>query len=62
MSLKDNVAHGVEPTADLRTLTDRERSSSLQGKDLKVKAEAVPQNTEKRILDLLTGLASGWLS
>ena len=61
MSLKDNVAHGVETTAESRTVTDRERASSIEGKDLKVKAEAVPQNTEKRIYDLLTGLASGWL-
>ncbi|CAH0490124.1 unnamed protein product [Peronospora farinosa] len=57
MSPTDYAAHGVEPTAEPRTVTGRERASSLQGEDLKVKAEAVPRNTEERMLDLLTRLA-----
>uniref|UniRef100_A0AAV1T532 Integrase catalytic domain-containing protein n=1 Tax=Peronospora matthiolae TaxID=2874970 RepID=A0AAV1T532_9STRA len=46
-------ATGAQP----RALTGRERASSLQGENLEVKAEAVPGNTEQRMLDLLTGLA-----
>uniref|UniRef100_M4BTK4 RxLR effector candidate protein n=1 Tax=Hyaloperonospora arabidopsidis (strain Emoy2) TaxID=559515 RepID=M4BTK4_HYAAE len=57
MSPMHNAAHGMEPTAGTRTATGRERASSIQGADLEVKAEAMPRNTEQKLVDLLTGLA-----
>ena len=53
----DHAAHAMEPTAGPRTVIGRERASSLQGEDLKVKAEAMPWNTEERMLTLLKGIA-----
>ena len=54
----DHAAHAMEPIAGPRTVTGRERVRSLQGEDLEVNAEAMPWNTEKRLLDdLLVGLA-----
>ncbi|TDH70854.1 hypothetical protein CCR75_007174 [Bremia lactucae] len=44
--------HAARP----KTGAGRERAS-LQGKDLEVKAEALPQNTEQRMLGRLTELA-----
>ena len=54
----DHAAHAIEPTVRPRTVViGQERTGSLKGEDLEVKAEVVPRNTEERMMDLLTGLA-----
>ncbi|KAL0584452.1 hypothetical protein ABG067_005728 [Albugo candida] len=53
----NNVAHAMEPTAGPKTDAGRERAGSPQSDDLEVKAEAMPRNSDNRLVDLPTGLA-----
>ena len=57
MSPMNYSAHLMEPyTGPRAAVADLERASSKQGEDLEVKAEAMPRNTEKRLVYLLKGL------